>query len=170
MTASGPSTTSALPPSPPYGFQLHWIGGSLESPREYAMEFWPLKGRWFPFFVAVPRKWLPIMEFAYLASGLRGDSGYARRPRDHHTEAVASRCGYWWVMRSTLPANAVQSCFLFCRRFSPFVVFGMIGGPSYNVLLTASMQDLKRLDVPPPPSVDAGLWPSPPARIRTFRP
>src|SRR5829696_2448940 len=80
----------------PYGMQCHWLGGSAENPREYALEFWPLKGRWQPFFVAIPIRFRRPIEYCYVSNGLRGDAAYARRP-PAYGEGVVSRDKGWWL-------------------------------------------------------------------------
>jgi hypothetical protein len=153
-------------------FKMWWIGGSAESPREIALEFWPFArmspggGRrpvsWWPPFVAVPSRFRAWAAFCYLANGLRHDARYARQKR-HFGAGVTSPCGDWWIMRSNIHCNSsVQSCFLFAPRAPQLVVVGEVGGTRQQMMFASTMEELGALgqSIRSTPTVEASLWPT----------
>ena len=124
---------------PPYWLQLHWFGKAT-NPESFAIELAPNEGRWSPFYVGFPIRDRGAMTPVYLAHGLRGDAGYAKRLRHDIQKAGQSESllptvtegpssdGEWWIMRSSVHANAVQSAFLCCRRIPALLVFDRLVG------------------------------------------
>jgi hypothetical protein len=147
----------------PYLLQVHYFG-KASNPDSFAIELAPTVGRWSPLYVGFPIRDRGAMEPVYLAHGLRGDAWYARRLRHDikqagHSESLmpivtesASSDGEWWIMRSSVHANTVQSVFLCCRRIPALLVFGSVGGKQENALLVPDLKTRPR-HVPKRPKV-----------------
>jgi hypothetical protein len=129
----------STPPPRQFALSVYWFG-KREQPDSFAVELsqTDLAGRfaWEPFYVAVLRSELESLNPCYLAHNLRGAP-------DHPPRVLPVVGGYsyeagkrlWWILRTKIHVNRVQSCFMYCRRLPRALVFGVIGGEQMRVLL-----------------------------------
>jgi hypothetical protein len=116
------------PTMEPYEVILHQ---PIEPAGKYVVELRPRAGTWAPFFAAIP-----IGEKDQVVATL--GHGPARRiPGAYMLMSCGetiSNDGKWWVNFAGNEATPTQSYFVFCTVLPSILVFGVQGGPVYQLL------------------------------------